>query len=148
MKVTLSREELTKIVGEYYNIEDFILEITNEEFKPEVKCNSLTTKVDSNLNVISVESKASKSRPKRQHASIQRQPKVDFSIYAERIEEFINSGEDEMEYPIDDNLSNKGMEYRLRKAIKLYDLDVNISTRIDNKVVLKRKQKKNTLINA
>lgn len=147
MKVVISRDEIKKMIAEKFgmNTDDFILEISTENATKSKDEKIFTTTINNNNQVVDMKvEKVNDTLPgvvkikekvaerflgksdKEYKTKIPDRPVVDYEKYALRIEEFLNSTGKTMKIEDLEGLTLAGMEYRIRTAARMYDLNDKI----------------------
>lgn len=148
MKVVLSRDEIKKMVAEKFgmNTDNFILEISTENATKSKDERIFTAIVNNNNQVVDMKVEnandtlppaAVKIKEKAAERVLEKSEKeyktkipnkavVDYDKYALRIEEFLNSTGKTMKVDDLEGLTLAGMEYRIRIAARMYDLNTKI----------------------
>lgn len=136
MKIELTQSELVTVVRKYYNLASTVdLEVTVEAAK-ELDLHALdkATSIQPNddatdlLEDVRPKRKKSKKHSKRRaytrpgsaEIPVPKNPKLDYTVYGQAIEDFLKSGQDFMLLPIDVGVKNSGMLYRYRTAAEMF----------------------------
>ena len=145
MKIELTQKELEEIVRKYYNFPHAMsIDVSVEnQVVPAVLSSNTAVNTQSRQNDVSdllkdvplkKKSKKHKTSKSRKYTpagkgeiEIPKNPKLDYTVYGQVIEDFLNSGNDFMVVPLDEGIKNSGMLYRYRIAAKLFGFYNKIS---------------------
>lgn len=149
MKIELTQKELVAIVRKHYNLANTLdLEVSVESA---VDTSPKKTTKDDTADLLE-DVNPKKKRKYKKHAKrrytpageaairVPKNPKIDYAVYGEAIEEFLKSGKDFAMLPMEDGLKNSGLLYRYRTAAEMFGfrekIALNAPKRHSNELII------------